>query len=82
MRSQRNMVSPRPMAVLARTKVRGFTYFIYGSVSITITGLLDDPEIDVVYNPVGRMFIISNEAKATQAVSSHSCPIVFTMSGL
>ena len=26
--------------------------------------------------------LISKEAKATQAVSSHSCPMVFTMSGL
>ena len=70
------------MAVPARTKVRGFAYFIYGSVSITIAGLLDDPEIDVVYNPVGLMFLISDEAEATQAVPSHSCPMVFTMNGL
>ena len=57
MRSRRNMISPRSMAVLARTKVRGFTHFIGSSVSITIEELLDDPEIDVVYNPVGRMFL-------------------------
>ena len=45
------------MAVPARTKVRGFTYFIDGRVLITIEELLDDPEIDVVYNPVGCMFL-------------------------
>jgi len=45
------------MAVPARTKVRGFTYFIDGRVSITIEELLDVSEIDVMYNPVGRMFL-------------------------
>jgi hypothetical protein len=57
--SQRNMASPRLMAVPAHTKVRRFMYFINASALITNEELLDDPEIDVVYNPVGRIFLKS-----------------------
>jgi hypothetical protein len=53
---------------------------------LQIEELLDDPEIDVVYNPVCRMFLISNEAEATEAVplavQAHSCPMASTMNGL
>jgi hypothetical protein len=49
---------------------------------LQIEELLDDPEIDVVYNTVCRMFLISNEAEATQAVPSYSCPMASTMNGL
>ena len=45
------------MAVLARTKVRSrFMYFISAACQSRVEGLLDDPEIDVVYNPVSRIF--------------------------
>jgi len=45
------------MAVLARTKVRRLMYFISAACQSQIEELLDDPEIDVVYNPVGRIFL-------------------------
>jgi hypothetical protein len=45
------------MAVPARTKVRRFMYFISAARQSWIEELLDDPEIDVVYNPVSRIFL-------------------------
>jgi len=42
--------------------------------------LLDDPEIDVVYNPV--RFFFPNFEEVVQALSHHSCPMASTMSGL
>jgi hypothetical protein len=45
------------MAVPARTKVRGFMHFVSAACQSRIVELLDDPEIDVVYNPVSRMFL-------------------------
>ena len=48
------------MAVLARTKVRRFKYFISAACQPRIEELLDDPEIDVVYIPVSRKFFNSD----------------------
>jgi hypothetical protein len=45
------------MAVPVRTKVRRSMYFISAACQLRIEELLDDPEIDVVYNPVSRIFL-------------------------
>jgi hypothetical protein len=45
------------MAVPARTKVRRVMCLISAACQLRIEELLDDPEIDVVYNPVSHGFL-------------------------